>query len=271
MNSNMKWARTGLIIFGAIVITALGIDAADTLNGSKGTLLSQVISQKEGKCPQGMSVVENVVSLTCVDTYEVSTSTQCPVPDPGQMLATLKNIESKECIPESVKDTYPWGFITRDQAMHMCARVGKRLPTSDEWYALSLGMSDTEKGCNVSSKTIANTGSYDSCVSSNGAYDLVGNVWEWVSDDVIDGMYKTSHLPDSGYVAQVDSSGVAVVSSDEAQELFGKDYFWSKSDGAYGIIRGGYYDSGSDAGIYTVHADTLPTTASIGIGFRCVK
>jgi len=92
-----------------------------------------------------------------------------------------------------------------------------------------------------------------------------------VSDDVIDGMYNAAKLPESGYVTQVDSAGMATVANTEPQELFGKDYFWSRGEGAYGIIRGGYYDSGTDAGVYTVHADTLPTSASAGIGFRCIK
>jgi formylglycine-generating enzyme required for sulfatase activity len=187
------------------------------------------------------------------------------------MLATLKNVESKECLSESKKDSLPWRFITRDQAMLMCARSGKRLPSNDELYALSLGMSNVETECNITSKNVARTGSRDTCVSPHGAYDLIGNVWEWASDDVMNGTYKSTVLPSSGYVAQVDSNGMAVSSSVEPQELFGKDYFWSKNEGAYGIIRGGYYDSGTDAGVYTVHADTLPTTASAGIGFRCVK
>ncbi len=267
----MKWGRVTLVIFGALIITALGIDASDTFQGSKSTLLSQVITAREGKCPEGMSPVENVPSLTCVDTYEVSTGKGCPVSNPEQMLSTLKNYETKECIPESKAATTPWRFVTRDQAMQLCARVGKRIPTSEEWYALSMGMVGVEASCNVSSKSVAVAGAASACISPHGAYDLVGNVWEWVSDDVIEGTYKTTKLPESGYVAQVDSSGMATVSSVEAQELFGKDYFWARTDGAYGIIRGGYYDSGTDAGVYTVHADTLPTTASAGIGFRCVK
>lgn len=267
----MKWGRVILVIFGALLVTALGIDASDTINGSKSTLLSQVISQGEGKCPKGMSVVENAPSFTCVDTYEVSTGEKCPVSNPEQMLSTIKNYETKECLSESKAQATPWRFVTRDQAMQLCARSGKRLPTSEEWYALSLGMTDVERTCNVDSKNVGITGAKTECVSPHGTYDIVGNVWEWVSDDVIDGTYKAAKLPESGYVAQVDSSGMATVRSTDPQELFGKDYFWSRPDGAYGIIRGGYYDSGTDAGVYTVHADTLPTTASAGIGFRCIK
>ncbi len=267
----MKWGRIILVIFGALLVTALGIDAADTMNGSKGTLLSQVISRNEGVCPSGMNQVDSIPTLTCVDAFEVSAGAGCPIRDPDQMQATYRNIETKECIPESKSEALPWRFITRDQAMQMCARVGKRIPTNEEWYSLSLGMVDVEHTCNIDSKSIAQTGSLASCVSPQGVHDLIGNVWEWVGGDVIDGNYKTSKLPVSGYVAQVDSSGVATVSSSDPQELFGKDYFWSRDQGAFGIIRGGYYESGTDGGLYVMHADTAPTSASIGIGFRCVK
>lgn len=268
----MKWGRISLVIFGALVITALGIDAADTITGSNGTLLSQIISKDDGgPCPKGMSHVENSSTLTCVDTHEASPSEKCPVSNPEQMLSTLQNLETKDCTIESKQGVLPWRFITRDQAMQMCARAGKRIPTSAEWYSLSLGMVRVEDSCNLSSNTVSKTGSFNECVTPHGAYDMIGNVWEWVSDDVIDGKYNESSVPDSGYVAQVDSTGMATVASVDPQELFGRDYFWSRKEGSYGVIRGGYYDSGTDGGIYTVHADTLPTSASIGIGFRCVK
>lgn len=267
----MKWGRVSLVIFGALVITALGIDAADTLQGSNSTLLSQVISKGGGVCPQGMVEIATIPGITCVDIYEASVSPECSVANPNQMLGTQQNIESRDCRSVSKEHTQPWRFISRDQAMQMCARDGKRLPTSAEWYAISLGMSGVEQSCNVSSKSVSETGSYGACVSPSGVFDLVGNVWEWVSDDVIEGVYNARQLPESGYVAQVDAHGMATVVSGDSQELFGTDYFWARAEGAYGIIRGGYYDSGTDAGIYVVHADTPPTTASAGIGFRCVK
>lgn len=267
----MKWLKVTLVVFGAVIITALGIDAADTLNGSDGTLLSQVVNSGAGGCPKGMTPADSVPSVSCVDIYEASASEKCPVSQPEQLTASIRNLEFGACQVESRPQTLPWRFITRDQAMQMCARAGKRLPTSEEWYALSLGMSSVEESCNISSRKVSEAGSYESCASPAGVYDLIGNVWEWVSDDIIDGKYGNTELPDSGFVAQVDSGGMATVSSEEPQELFGNDYFWSRKDGAYGVIRGGYYDSESDGGLYAVHADTLPTTASVGIGFRCVK
>jgi formylglycine-generating enzyme required for sulfatase activity len=102
-------------------------------------------------------------------------------------------------------------------------------------------------------------------------YDLIGNAWEWTSEDVIDGMWNGRTLPQSGYVRQVDQSGVAVVSDAVPQEGFYGDYFWSKPTGAFGMMRGGFYGSQSDAGVYTLHAETLPTTAGAAISFRCVQ
>jgi hypothetical protein len=267
----MKWGRVILVVFGALIVTALGIDAADTLQGKGGTLLSQVISRdKGGPCPAGMTHVSNIPTVRCVDTYEASPSQNCPIVLPENMISTQRNVESRDCAAESKKGTIPWSFITRDQAMQMCARAGKRLPTSNEWYSVSLGLTDVEAACNVASRKIAPSGTHEHCVSAGGIYDLVGNVWEWVSDDVMNGVHGSTPLPESGYVAQVDAGGMATVSSEEPAALFGSDYFWSKKEGIYGVIRGGYYDSGKDAGLYTVHADTVPTTASIGIGFRCI-
>lgn len=268
----MKWGKTMAVILGAVIVTALGIDAADTMNGSSGTLLSQVIGGNEsGSCGEGMAKVENIPGISCIDMFEATTGDGCPVASPETLLASLQNMETPACVPASRADTLPWRYITRDQAMQACARVGKRLPTSEEWYTLSLGLTAVHDSCNIASKTISKSGSHSACVTPHGAYDLVGNVWEWVSDDVIDGMYKAQKLPENGYVSQVDQGGMAIATAETEQELFGSDYFWARADGAYGVIRGGYYDSGKDGGLYTVHADTLPTTASAGIGFRCVK
>jgi formylglycine-generating enzyme required for sulfatase activity len=266
----MKWGKIILVIFGAFVVTALGIDAADTLSGKGGTMLSRVI-QTESGCGPGMVEVGAVPGITCVDQYEVSAGDTCPIRTPTNMIESHKNAETSGCIAESRADSTPWSFVTRDQAFQMCARSGKRLPTNAEWYALTLGMTDIESSCNVSSERISLSGAYTTCATPYGAYDFVGNLWEWVSDDVIDGSYNGRSMPSSGYVMQVDNGGVALETSDIEQIVYGKDYFWSAKEGAYGMIRGGYYDSDEDAGIYTVHADTPTNAANVGIGFRCVK
>ena len=72
-------------------------------------------------------------------------------------------------------------------------------------------------------------------------------------------------------MTQVDAGGVAVMSTDTPDTAFYNDYIWSNPKGTYGIMRGGFYGSNADAGIYTLHAYTLPTTAGAAIGFRCVQ
>jgi formylglycine-generating enzyme required for sulfatase activity len=263
--------KTIFVVVGALVVTAFGIDAADTLRGENGTMLAQLVGRETEECPTGMLPVRNVPGVACVDAYEASPNEGCSILSPQHMLDTQRNLSVQGCAAASKEGNEPWRFVTRDQAMQLCARSEKRLPTSVEWYALALGMADGPTTCNTATRSVAPTGSFAECISPHGAYDLVGNVWEWVRDDVINGTYKERALPETGYVAQVDENGMAVASTDTPDQLFNADYFWSQSEGAYGIIRGGYYDSGNDAGVYAVHADTLPTSASPGIGFRCVR
>jgi Sulfatase-modifying factor enzyme 1 len=265
-----KWARMSLVIFGAIIVTALGIDAADTLDGASGTMLSQIIGS-DNACGPGMTPVDMVPGVRCVDIYEASTGKNCPSALPVSMIESHKNTETKECAPESKAGAMPWSFVTRDQAMQLCARSGKRLPTSAEWYALTLGMADVEGACNVGSRKLSPSGEFTACTAPHGAYDLVGNLWEWVSDDVVDGMYNERSLPQNGYVREVDATGIALQTSDTDDELYGRDYFWAPGEGSFGIVRGGYYDSGSDGGVYAAHTDTKSNSASVGIGFRCVQ
>jgi formylglycine-generating enzyme required for sulfatase activity len=150
----------------------------------------------------------------------------------------------------------------------MCAEAGKRLPTSDEWYQIALGTDVS--ACIVQSGTPQQTGTA-SCVASSGAYDMVGNLWEWVNETVTGSTFQNRTLPMEGYVTSVDSGGVAVTSDQAPDDLYGADYFWSKNEGVFGMIRGGYYGSGKDAGLYTINASVPTAFASQGVGFRCVE
>jgi hypothetical protein len=267
----MKWLKVGAVIFGAVLITALGIDAADTLSGSRSTLLGQVIGGGQGGiCPSGMTEVATASTFKCVDIYEASPGANCPHEDPKNEIQSRENIESSSCGAVSAPEKKAWGYVTREQAVTACMRAGKRLPLSDEWYIVSVGTPDDASKCNTDSGGAVETGKNQECVSAVGAYDTIGNVWEWTSDDVIGGMHEGRELPEEGYVAQVDSGGVAVLTNPSPSELFYKDYLWSSKEGAFGILRGGFYGSRSDAGIYAVHARTLPTAAGTAIGFRCV-
>ena len=100
--------------------------------------------------------------------------------------------------------------------------------------------------------------------------DLGGNVWEWVDATVENGVYNGTTLPASGYVTAADDSGVArETKPDIAVSDFHDDYFWSDSHDEYGMIRGGYFGSGSDAGTYSIQAKTQLSFSGNAIGFRC--
>ena len=92
----------------------------------------------------------------------------------------------------SLPSVFPSGNITWFQAQEACANAGKRLPTSAEWQVGANGTPDPGPDdhattCNSDSGSIdifpiSLTGARSSCVSARGAFDMVGNLGEWVAD-----------------------------------------------------------------------------------------
>jgi hypothetical protein len=265
----MKLLLLLVVMVGALTLTALGIDAADTWRGASGTLLGQVIgSERNQVCSEGMSEVPTAQTFRCIDRYEASASADCPVANPTGPRDTEANIAASSCRPESREGVTPWRFVAREQAARLCARVGKRLPTAAEWYDAARDTPDRSCVHGV----LHQTGSHGACRSAVGAFDMVGNLWEWVADDVFDGQWEGRVLPASGYVAQVDRAGIATLTSaTSSAPTFEDAYFWSLPLGAFGMIRGGFYGSYDDAGVAAVHAATVPTFTGEAVGFRCVR
>jgi len=257
------------ISIGAVLLTTLAIDASDTLSGKGGSLLAQLVGVEQSVCPAGMVHVPAALTFSCVDEFEAVPSKECPVLSLTSQLDTDINLKQNTCVAASQSDLEPWRHVTREQAVVLCTRAGKRLPSAAEWYQAALG---TDAGvCNVESGEVALGNSYPECHSAAGIKNAVGNVWEWVSDDVIDGVYQGRSLPVTGYVSQVDACGVATVTGENLNTEMLGGYFWSKGEGSFGIIRGGFYGSKADASSYTVHAYTAPTFRGAAVGFRCVK
>lgn len=264
-NGLLKGTLTVLL---AASISAIGIFASDTLQEIDRDLLGLGSASRSGVCRSGMVPIQSNENVVCVDVYEASPGEGCPHTDPANMLETEKNVESDTCYAASVADVDPWRFVSLAQAQRMCASAGKRLPTPDEWYRFALGV-DTEH-CVIDNETPQRTGN-NPCASAAGVYDTVGNVWEWVDTTITHSNYNGRSLPEEGYVASVDSSGIAITSADAPDVLYEEDYFWSESEGVFGMIRGGFYGSGPDAGLYAVNASVPTDFASQGVGFRCVE
>jgi Sulfatase-modifying factor enzyme 1 len=256
--TGFRVVQVTIVIIGALGVSALALHAGDKL------------WWKEGVCPNDMVEVTTVLGLTCVDRFEAAASDGCSVLEPQNAGETKMNLTMSACKATGNREGKPWRFVGRDDAMKICALSGKRLPSADEWYQLSLSV--RPETCNLAGQDIAKAGDFADCTNHDGIHNLIGNVWEWMRDDVRDGMLEGVKLPNSGYITAVDSRGIAVETSEnKPAEAYGKDYFWSKQEGAYGIVRGGFYGARDDGGLYSLQANISPQFTGGAVGFRCVK
>jgi len=155
----------------------------------------------------------------------------------------------------SLPSEIPSAFVTWFQAQEACANSGKRLPTSAEWQVGANGTPDAgpDNGttdCNTfGDEGATRTGSRSRCVSARGAFDMVGNLTEWVAD----------WLPFSAFCP-----GWASFSNDQMC-LAGADGA-RPSPGA--VLRGGAFFNGPEAGPFSA-TEFAPFHLTSFAGFRC--
>jgi formylglycine-generating enzyme required for sulfatase activity len=278
----LKALQTFLVITGAILLSTLAINAADSLKNPSSSLLAGALSSivKTSNCPVGMVYVGAPKGGYCIDAYEASAGETCAYHVPGNQSETRANLDFATCLPASAKGAIPWRNVSQDQAAAACAKAGKRLPTNEEWFFAALGTPDPSEnfgssGCNVNKNWGApdagKTGAGADCVSPLGAYDMIGNVWEWVGETAKEGKYANSPLPEAGYVKGSDEKGIPSETGADADENYHRDRFWLVKTGTRGMFRGGFFGSGADAGVYTLHAEMSPSFVGTAVGFRCVK
>ncbi len=173
----------------------------------------------------------------------------------------------KNLYAASIVGVIPSRFITWFQALAACRNAGKRLPTNQEWQMAAFGTPDVKiTDCALNLAEPSNTGAHTACVSDVGAYDMVGNLHEWVAEWVQGG--SPTWAPN--YVTQ--------------SAIFGGDYVASVNPATYppntathttrlpaATRRGGAYDHGLDSGVFTVDYNSSPEDSSLVIGFRCAK
>jgi formylglycine-generating enzyme required for sulfatase activity len=159
----------------------------------------------------------------------------------------------------SLPSVLPAAFITWFQAQAACANSGKRLPTSAEWQVGANGTPDAGPDdhiadCNTADSAASTlTGSRSRCVSARGAFDMVGNLFEWVADWV---------------PLSTDCPNWASF-SDDAMCLAGAS---TSRPGPGALLRGGAFSSGSTAGPLTVLGTLEPSRSGEElVGFRCVR
>jgi hypothetical protein len=174
-----------------------------------------------GPCPPEMVFVRAGDAGVCVDRYEgalvVSAdggSMAWPFFDPVDKV----DAASIQAVP--AQGIYPQGYISQVQATAACNRSGKRLCTLEEWTAACRGQPDHDyiypygdtydpSACNEGRASpivrlfpnptysyqelndprcdqldggLAHGGDFPKCKSSYGAFDMHGNLHEWIDD-----------------------------------------------------------------------------------------
>jgi hypothetical protein len=237
------------------------------------------------KCPSDSVRVGPV----CVDKFEASVWEIPNVPANKGLInkvkkgtATLANLTSATAIANGVvqrgvgSDDYPCGddgndctdiyavsipgvtpsaFITWFQAQQAATNSGKRLLSNAEWQGAAAGTPDpgTDNGttdCNVGNTfTVSDTGSRSNCVSRFGAFDMVGNLFEWVAEWV---PLSTTCVTD-------------LFGTGDDNCLAGAD----TTSGPGALIRDGGFNFGAFAGVFAVNGGRQPSFEGVNGGFRC--
>ncbi len=160
----------------------------------------------------------------------------------------------------SVPGVMPSANLTWFQAQAACANTRKRLPSNAEWQAAVTGTPDPgdddgTTDCNTASAFAAvATGSRAACVSSRGAFDMVGNLYEWVADWVPHATTCASWSP-----------GVSPTGDDQC--LAGA----ATTGEPAALLRGGGFFSRSLAGPLAILATNPLSNPNVTIGFRCAR
>jgi hypothetical protein len=162
----------------------------------------------------------------------------------------------------SLPSATPSANVTWFQAQAACKNSRKRLPSNAEWQAAVAGTPDPgpddgTTDCNTGTvDALVPTGARSNCVSADGAFDMVGNLLEWVADWV----------PRSTGCGGTWSAGVSPTGDDQC--LVG-----ATSSGEPGaLVRGGSFaNSVAAAGPLAVSAQFEPSFSNGAVGFRCVR
>jgi formylglycine-generating enzyme required for sulfatase activity len=207
------------------------------------------------------------VGTFCIDRWEAAL-----LAEDGKLLSPFERPDARIAYRATSRAAVtPQGYISRIEASSACARAEKRLCRAREWFAACQGAE--RQRCNTGKPHVltqlfgkrvtltydahynnprvnrepgflATTGEHVGCTSSAGAFDMIGNLHEWVADDV------SSRL------------------SKEVPLEYGQHRLGPKGSG---VFMGGYYSSKAEHGhgCAYVTATHAPDYHDYSTGFRC--
>ncbi len=191
----------------------------------------------------------------------------------------------------SVPGVLPTTCITWFQAEQACRLSGKRLVTNQEWQAAAQGTpdpgesDDQQSTCSTASAFGTLSGARSGCVSSHGAYDMVGNAWEWTADfhaiatscayfnaDMGNDMSCIGQQGGTAIPAAAGSVRRASARGGVRRTEFRRVEETPQVPGLpAGIIRGGNWAIGTRSGVFALFAGIPVQTRSRSTGFRCAR
>ncbi len=205
----------------------------------------------DGGCPPEMTLVEGRV---CVDRWEAALE-EVGIDGGVVAWSPYHNPGTRAVRAVSQGGQVPQGYISGEQSQNACRRAGKRLCALDEWVAAcrgpanltypygntyvrrrcnegrtphpviqffgtSVGVFTSENmnnpGINMQANTVAPTGMFWDCVSPLGAYDMVGNLHEWIAD--ANGTFK------GGFYVDAEINGRGCLYTTTAHSFTYRDY-----------------------------------------------
>lgn len=232
-------------------------------------------------CPPEMTLIGRY----CVDRWEGHLVTKNP--DGSTLIwPHYTRPENAEFLAAAAKGVFPQAYISRVEAKRACNNAGKRLCSRSEWmrackgsrgFRYPYGNTGKRGACNTGKAHLlytffgakrggwsyenfndpklnqepgflAKSGDYETCHSDEDVYDIVGNLHEWINDDV----------------------GTDIEQVLEKDGVERKEQPWRAGNG---MFMGGFFSTTVEHGpgcTYTTIAHE-PTYHDYSTGFRCCK
>lgn len=166
-----------------------------------------------GACPSGMALVGGgtlsepeqkpiAIRSICVDITEVTTGAYMACVRRGRCDTEKLDADAACNHHKPDRDDHPINCVSWEQADRYCRSEGKRLPSAEEWLWAAQGRKEARKhpwgdaapddqlcwSIPLARQGTCRVGSFPKGRSPQGIDDLVGNVWEWASPKMRNGV-----------------------------------------------------------------------------------